>query len=209
MMNNRWILTIMAFGALVLAVSLACSTLAPTPTVTPEPTATPEPTPEAAPTDSASISSSGLITYTDVNNYLAIDVPAAWEHSQAVDSEKNYWYWDVLTAPDGHAKVESVVYDDGTAWKGSQNGRQALYMLHKFYSSTGEEGDIRVSGDSIMKDGSERLTWTSKGGRYSGESFFEVRNKTAFLMFTIWWDDDYASQYTDVLQGVVSSYRRP
>ena len=82
-------------------------------------------------------------------------------------------------------------------------------MLHQFYSDTGEEGDIRVSDDSIQKDGSERLTWESKGGDYSGISFFEVRDRTAFLMFTVWWDNDYEDQYLDLLNSVIESYRVP
>ena len=149
------------------------------------------------------------VTFTDQNEYFQIDLPGDWTHTQDVDAQDNYWYWDVFTAPDGHAKLESIVYDDGTAWTGSQNGKQALYLLNKFYSNTGAEGDIRISNDSIQKDGSERLTWSSRGADYSGVSFFEVRNRTAFLMLTAWWDDEYADQYGDTLDGIISSYRTP
>ena len=61
----------------------------------------------------------------------------------------------------------------------------------------------------MQKDGSERLTWTSKGGNYSGISFFEIRKPTAMLMFTVWWDNDYKDQYGDVLNQVIESYRIP
>lgn len=199
-MKKRGILYLFGFGALMLAVGLACGSSS-------TPTAEPTQEPQATPTSGAA--SNATVTWTDQNKYFAIDLPGDWSHSQKVDTQKNYWYWDSLAAPDGHAKVESVVYDDGTAWTGSQNGREALYLLNKFYSNTGKEGDIRISNDSIQKDGSERLTWSSTGGKYSGVSFFEIRNQTAFLMFTTMWDNDYASKYESVLNDVVSSYTVP
>ena len=61
--------------------------------------------------------------------------------------------------------VENIAYDDGTAFNGSENGKFALQIPNQNYSSTGKEGDIKVTDDSIQKDGSERLTWTSKSWR--------------------------------------------
>jgi hypothetical protein len=206
--RRRGFIYIIGFIACALAVGIACSTLSPSASSS-SPT---EPAADAvvAPTTGANdANDSGLVSFTDQNNYFVIDLPSDWTHSQEVDSENNYWYWDVFTAPDGHAKVENVVYDDGTAWTGSKNGQQALYLLNTLYSSTGAEGDIRISNDSIQKDGSERLTWSSRGGSYAGVSFFEVRNRTAFLMFTTWWDNDYADKYSTVLDDVISSYRLP
>ena len=186
---------------LMLGVGLACGSPAPTPTAAPT-VAPPEPT---------AVASSGdeWVTFTDENDYLELDVPGDWAYGQDRDEENDYWYWDYFSSPDEHAGVESVVFDDGTAWTGGQSGKQALYMLHQFYSDTGEEGDIRVSDDSIQKDGSERLVWESKAGDYSGISFFEVRNKTAFLMFTVWWDNEFEDQYLDTLNSVIDSYRIP
>jgi hypothetical protein len=200
-MNTRGIHFLFGLVALMLAVGLACGSS--TPTATPAPTAAP------APTESATPSGGEWVTFTDENDYLALDLPANWEYTQTVDSENNNWYWDVFTAPDGGARIESIVYDDGTAWTGSQIGKTALQWLHQFYSSTGKEGDIRISDDSIQKDGSERLTWASKGGNYSGISFFEIRKPTAMLMFTVLWDDASAEQYGDVLDQVIGSYRTP
>jgi hypothetical protein len=57
--------------------------------------------------------------------------------------------------------------------------------------------------------GNERLTRNSKGANKSGVLFFEVRNKTAFLMFALRWDNDYASQHETALSDIVSSYREP
>jgi hypothetical protein len=203
-MSTRGLSSIFAFGAFMLAVGLACSSVSST---TEAPTAASAPT--AAPQTTSSSGSTGLVTFTDQNKYFAVDVPGDWTHTQNVDKQNNYWYWDVITSPDGNAMVESVVYNDGTPWTGSQNGQFALQLLNRFYSNTGKEGDIKVSKDSIQKDGSERLDWTSKGGNYSGESFFEVRNRLAFLMFTIRWNNGSADQYTKTLDDVVSSYRIP
>ncbi len=208
--TRRSSLYLIGFVVCVVGVGIACSTLTPSAS-TEAPTAAVQPTESSTSvTGSADTGSSGeVVSFTDQNSFFVIDLPGDWEHTQDVDTENNYWYWDVFTSPDRHARVENVVYDDGTAWTGSQNGKQALYLLNKFYSNTGAEGDIRISGDSIQKDGSERLTWSSRGGGYSGVSFFEVRNRTAFLMFTSWWDDDYAAQYETVLDDIVSSYRVP
>jgi len=189
---------------LMLGVGLACGSPAPTPTA--EPTTEPLVAPTSAP---AEPSGDELVTFTDENDYLEFDLPGDWAYGQDKDEENDFWYWDYFVSPDEHAVVESVVFDDGTAWTGSSSGKQALYMLHQFYSDTGEEGDIRISDDSIQKDGSERLVWESKSGDYSGISFFEVRNRTAFLMFTVKWDNDFEDQYLDTLNAVIDSYRIP
>lgn len=203
-MKARGFGSIVAFVAIILAVGLACSSVSSTAEA---PTAAPAPT--VAPQSSSNSGSTGLVTFADQNKYFAVDIPSDWTHSQDVDQKDNHWYWDVLTSPDGNAKVESVVYNDGTPWTGSQNGAMALDLLNRFYSNTGKEGDIKISSDTIQKDGSERLDWTSKGGGYSGELFFEVRNRLAFLMFTIRWTNNSADKHQKTLDDVVSSYRIP
>src|SRR5574340_1042216 len=201
-MKKRAFPYLVALIALPLAAGLACG--APTPTAVP--TEPPAPTEAAA---ASSSSSGGLTTFTDQSKYLELDVPADWEYSQTVDKENNNWYWDVFNSPDGHARIDSIVYDDGQPFVGTQSGRTALQWLHQNYSNTGAEGDIRISDDSMQKDGSERLSWESKGGNYSGISFFEIRKPTAMLMFTVWWDDGYEDQYSDALNAVIDSYRVP
>ena len=203
-MNARGFKYLLALMALLLGVGLACGTPAPTVEPTEPP---PPPTAEAAVVEEPA--SSEWVTFTDENNYLELDVPGDWAYGQDKDEDNGFWYWDYFSSPDEHAGIESVVFDDGTAWTGSQGGKQALYMLHQFYSDTGEEGDIRISDDSQQKDGSERLTWESKSGDYSGISFFEVRNRTAFLMFTVWWDNAYQDEYGETLDEVIASYRIP
>ncbi len=209
-MNTRGIQRLLFLAGMVMVVGLACGALSTTTTTGPSPAA-----PSAAPAQTESVqpteasASAGLVTFTDQNKYFAIDLPSDWTHSQDVDKQNNYWYQDTFKSPDGNARVDSIVYNDGTPWSGSQNGAFALQLLNQYYSNTGKEGDIRVSGDSIQKDGSERLDWASKGGSYSGESFFEIRNRMAFLMLTIMWDNNAADKYQKTLDDIVGSYRLP
>ena len=169
----------------------------------------PEPPAEEPPQQSDS-DAGGFVTFTDQNNLYTIEVPADWIYEQTYDAEDNYYYIDTFTSPDGGAVIENIVYDDGTRFTGNQKGRFALYLLNTFYSSTGKEGDIRVSDDKIMEDGSERLTWTSRGGGYSGYSFLEVRsNGTTFLLFTVDWGNDVEDIYRDTLEYVIESYSIP
>lgn len=151
-----------------------------------------------------------FITFTDQNNLYTIEVPADWTYEQTFDNENNNYYIDTFTSPDGGAVIENIVYDDGTTFTGNQKSKFALYLLNNFYSSTGREGDIRVSDDKIMNDGSERLTWTSRAGGYSGISFLELRsNGTTFLFFTVDWGNSVEDTYRDTLNYVIESYQIP
>ena len=208
---------------IVAAVSLACSLFsgAETPATEEPPVQPPpiqqEPTEEqpvqdeAPPPDSSDNSSdNGFVFFTDQNELDTIEVPANWDYSQTFDTENNFYYIDTFTSPDGGAVIENIVYDDGERFTGNQKAKFALYLLNTFYSATGKEGDIRVSDDSIMKDGSERLTWSSKAGGYSGISFLELRsNGTTFLFFTVDWGNDVQDTYIDTLNYVIESYVIP
>ena len=209
-MNARGFHFLFGLMALLLAAGLACGSPAPTAEPVQEPTLAPPPTEPPAPTEAAASTDvstgSELLTFADESDYFEIDVPGDWEYTQEKDTENNNWYWDKIISPDGAAGIESIVYDDGQPLN---TGKTVLNWLHQFYSSTGKEGDIRISDDSIQKDGSERLTWESKGGGYSGISFFEVRKPTAMLMFTVWWDNDAEDQYGQILDDVITSYRVP
>ena len=210
-MKTRGNLFLIGFMAFVLTVGLACSALSGTPTQ-PAPPQTQQPSapttqPQSNDNSSNNTSnSSALVTFTDQNKFYQIDVPGNWIHKS--DSGTHY-YIDQFKSPDEHALVENIAYNDGTPFTGSQNGQFALQLLHQFYSSTGKEGDIHVSDDSIQKDGSERLTWTSSGGGYSGLSYFEVRDKLNFLMFTVEWSNDYKDTYLDTLNQIIASYVVP
>lgn len=222
---------LIAFIVLLLTASMACSLFsgggAPVPDTPPEPQppapqpvepepepVKPEPPTQEPPTEEPAPQSNddtgGFVTFTDENNLYVIEVPADWYYEQTYDAENNYYYIDTFTSPDGGAVIENIVYDDGKPFTGNQKSKFALYLLNTFYSSTGKEGDIRVSDDKIMQDGSERLTWTSKGGGYSGISFLELRsNGTTFLFFTVDWGNDVEDVYWDTLDYVIESYYIP
>ena len=225
MFNKRSVFfPFLAFLVFVISVGCLCTGLANgTPTEAPvqqptqaptrvPPTEAPVQQPTTAPVvtdEPVSNSSGGWVTFTDEKGFYAIDVPADWEYQHSVDSEDNYYYIDTFTSPDGGAVIENIVYNDDTPFTGGQNGQFALQILNQLYSKTGREGDIRISEDQIMKDGSERLTWTSKEGKYSGISFFEIRDKYNFLMFTVNWGNAVQDQYLDTLNTVIESYRAP
>jgi hypothetical protein len=225
MFNKRSVFfPFLALLVFVISVGCLCTGLTnkvtetPVPTQPPvqvQPTNTPRPQPTEAPVTEAPVSnnnnnsSGGLTTFTDENGFYAIDVPSDWTYNHTVDSDKNNYYIDTFTSPDGGAVIENIVYNDGTPFSGGQNGQFALQILNQLYSKTGREGDIKVSDDKIMKDGSERLTWSSKEGLYSGISFFEIRDKNNFLMFTVNWGNAVQDQYLDTLNAVIESYRVP
>jgi hypothetical protein len=60
----------------------------------------------------------------------------------------------------------------------------------------------------VQPDGSERLTWNSPSGNYSGISFLESRG-TTFLMFSVLWDNPYEADYFDTLDYIISTYTTP
>ncbi|SRR5581483_8223222 len=205
-MKHRSYIYLFAFAAMLLIVGLACSVGGNTPSQPQQPVQT------AAPVSSESSStgnSSDLVTFTDENNYYKIEVPGNWKHTQTRDNDKNYYYIDTFTSPDGNAVIENIAYNDGTPFQGSDEAKFGLYLLNTFYSKTGKEGDIRVTEEKQQSDGSDRLTWYSKAGGYSGISFLEVRDHYNFLMFTVDWGNDYKDQYIDILDNVISSYRVP
>lgn len=214
-MKNRSYVYLFAFAALLLIVGLACSVLGGSTPAPQQPVQTSAPVSSENSSSSAgsnasdTSSSSGLVTFADENNYYKIEVPGNWKHSQTRDNDKNYYYIDTFTSPDGNAVIENIAYNDGTAFQGSDEAKFGLYLLNTFYSKTGKEGDIRVTEEKQQSDGSDRLTWYSKAGGYSGISFLEVRNHYTFLMFTIDWGNDYKDQYIDILNNVVASYKIP
>lgn len=153
--------------------------------------------------------SSTLVTFTDQNKFYKIDVPGNWKHDHTKDSQNNYYYIDTFTSPDGNAVIENIAYDDGTAFAGSDEATFGLKLLNTFYSKTGKEGDIKVTEEKAQSDGSDRLTWYSKAGGYTGFSYLEIRNGTTFLMFTVNWNNDFKDTYLDTLNKVIASYIIP
>ncbi|MCE9646112.1 MAG: hypothetical protein K8S20_08950 [Chloroflexi bacterium] len=203
--------------ALLFAVGCLCSNtnISPSTPSTNAPIATSSAPTANAPQPSTNGSSSGLVTFVDQNNLLSFDLPGDWtyEHNELGDkvySDANA-YSDTFTSPDEIAKMESLVIFANETVNNSVSAGAALDLLHRYYSATGKVGDIRISSDQIMQDGSERFEWTSKSGGYSGVSYFELRgnNKKTWLMLTAWWDDDSDQATLDVINNAIASYAIP
>lgn len=207
MKSNRMLF---GFIALLVIVSLACGgSSEPTvaPTIPPAPTSAPVEQPTEQQQQQGS--SNELVTFTDGNGLLAFDIPGDWTYAQTSDT--NY-YVDTFTAPDGtSAIIESLVYNDGTSFVKSQKGQFALDLINTFYSATGQVGDIKVTSDQIMQDGSERLEWQSKSGGFSGVSYLETRgaDNSTFLLFTAKWANNADQSILDAINNAIASYRIP
>jgi hypothetical protein len=130
-------------------------------------------------------------------------VPLAWTYSY--DESENV-YVDTFTSPDQHGVIQNITYDDGTTFTKSQAGAAALSLLNQSY--TNGANDIRITDDTVQSDGSERLTWESRSGGFSGQSFFETRG-TTFLMLSYLVDGGYADFYGPVWDNTLSTYAIP
>ncbi|MBI3163151.1 MAG: hypothetical protein HYZ24_00595 [Chloroflexi bacterium] len=203
------------FAAVLLAVSLACGgssePAAENPTLPPAPTNAPaqQEQPQTQEQPQQQTTDGGLVTFTDENGLAAFDLPGDWAYSHSTG--ENY-YVDRFTTPDGASGfMESLVYSDGTPFVKSQKGQFALDLINTFYSATGQVGDIKVTGDQIMPDGSERLEWVSKSGGYSGMTFFETRgdDNSVFLMLSAWWMDGADQATLDTINNAIASYHIP
>lgn len=141
-----------------------------------------------------------IYTFEGPAGLFTIDVPTPWEYER---TESDVVIVDSFYAPDGHAVIQNIVYDDGEEISRSEAGTFALELLRTYYAQ-----DIRILDDQVQPDGSERLIWTSSSGGYSGTSFLETRG-TTFLLFTTMHDDAYEDVYLDTLNYTVETYAVP
>jgi hypothetical protein len=155
-------------------------------------------------------SNSDPVTFTDSNNLYSFELPGDWTYENSFNEDDGI-YVDHFESPDTTGFIENITGFSEDPLTGNSNGKVALYFIHKYYSNTGAEGDIRISGDQIQSDGSERLDWKSKSGGYSGMSYFEVRgdDRKTFLMFTVWWSNATPQEVIDTIQGAIKTYRVP
>jgi hypothetical protein len=206
-------------AAILLAVSLACGLLdsGDTPTSAPpvqNPPSNDNGNPPAnnPPANQPSTNGSGFITVEDQNQLFSFEIPADWTYEandlgNAIYSDV-YMYADTWTSPDGSAVVEGISgRSEGFNFDGTTSTRVALDMLNYYYSYTGKEGDIRISETSTAQDGSTRFDWTSKGGDYSGISWFEVRGTRTFLMWTVDWGNAADQAVLDIVDNAINTYQ--
>jgi hypothetical protein len=141
-----------------------------------------------------------VYTFTGPNNLFTIEAPTPWRYEL---SESETVIVDTFYSPDEHAVIQNMTYDDGEPISRSEAGAFALELLKTYYAS-----DIRIIDDQVQPDGSERLTWQSTSGDYSGISFFESRG-TAFLLFSVLYDNPFEDTYFDVLEYTITTYAVP
>lgn len=131
---------------------------------------------------------------------FVIEVPTAWEYELTTGE---FTVVDTFYAPDDHAVIQNITYDDGEPVSKSEAGAFALELLRTFYAE-----DIEITDDEVQPDGSERLIWHSPSGEYTGITFFESRG-TPFLLFTSIYDNAFEDVYFDVLDYTIGSYVVP
>lgn len=143
-------------------------------------------------------------TFMGPKNLFAIEVPLSWKHETSTDANLIV---DSIHAPDEHASIESIMYDDGYPYPKADAGQATLRLLNQFY--TNGAGDIAITDDRIMEDRRERLTWESKQGGFSGITTFEVRNETSLIIFSVLYDNPYEDTYRGLLEFVIDTYEFP
>lgn len=149
---------------------------------------------------------SGLEPYLFVYDFYGpsdlfyIQVPSGWAYEQEIGEFATV---DTFFAPDEHGVIQNITYDDGLEISKPEAGDFALELLREYYAA-----DIKITDDEVQPDGSERLTWNSPGGEYSGISFFETRG-TTFLLFTIMWDNAFEDVYFPIMEYTVNTYDVP
>jgi hypothetical protein len=144
-----------------------------------------------------------VYTHSDPNGFFEFEVPTGWTYGY---DEADNVYVDTFASPDLHSKIENITYDDGTTWSKSQAGAFALTLLNEYY--TNGSSDIKITGDKVQADGSERLTWESRNGDFSGVTFFETRG-TTFLMLSWLVNDGYEEIYSPVFDNTLATYTIP
>jgi hypothetical protein len=141
-----------------------------------------------------------IYTFTGPGSLFEIEVPLPWTYET---TEGEVAIVDTFYSPDDHGIVQNITYDDGVEINRSEAGAFALSLLRDYYAE-----DIIITDDQVQPDGSERLTWNSPSGNYSGISFLETRG-TTFLMFSVLWDNPYEVDYFDTLDYIISTYTTP
>ncbi len=202
----------MLFAFVVLLVAAACVCSGTTLPTQIAPAATDQPAPTTN-TSQPSSNNSDVITVEDQNKLYIFDIPADWSYESqdlgnTIYSDVNM-FSDTWTSPDGSAVIEGISgRSQGFNFDGTTSTGVALDLLNTYYSSTGKEGDIRISKTSTAEDGSTRFDWSSSAGDYSGISWFEVRETRTFLMWTVDWGNGTDQAILDIVDNAINTYQK-
>jgi hypothetical protein len=201
--------TILLISMLVAMLILACGGGTSVATSAPqqeEPAATEAAVTEAATSDTAATEAPAAteaaaewIVYSDAEGFISVEIPGAWTHETKEDGNV---FADNFYPEEGGAYVQNMIYDDGTTWNQSMAGQVALIVLNQAY--TDGAGDIKISKDEPQSDGSERLTWTSKAGNYSGVTVFKASGKK-LILFSVLYNNDAKDYYEDQVNHVLET----
>ncbi|MCC7119343.1 MAG: hypothetical protein IT310_12530 [Anaerolineales bacterium] len=157
-------------------------------------------------------STGGSQVVQDQNKLYQFELSGDWTYEasdlgNAVYSDV-YMYADTWRAPDKSALIEGIAgTSQGFDFDGTTSTRVALDLLNYYYSYTGKEGDIRITKTSTAQDGSTQFNWVSKGGDYSGISWFEIRGSRTFLMWTVNWSNTADQSRIDEVDNAVNTYQ--
>jgi hypothetical protein len=128
-------------------------------------------------------------TFTGPDGLFTLQVPIHWDYQRETS---DYATVDTFSAPDNHAVIQSIVYNDGEQVSRSLAGAFALDLLNNYYTR-----DVKVTQDILVGD-MERLTWHSPGGDYSGMTYFKIEGNN-ILVFTIMYDNPFRDLYYETL----------
>jgi hypothetical protein len=134
--------------------------------------------------------------FQDQQNTLAFEVPVFWTYKHIAGDKTTS---DTFSAPDQHAAVQSLVYEDSEVISKALAGEFTLDLLHEYYNR-----DIIITSERILVDGGERLDWYSSSGSYFGATIFRTRGRTIWL-FTMIVDDAYEAIYQGLLADILAS----
>ncbi|NIM95111.1 MAG: hypothetical protein GTO18_15550 [Anaerolineales bacterium] len=139
----------------------------------------------------------------DDQSFFSFNAPYGWAYSR---DESSGVAIDSFQSPDMLAFFENIRYDEGYEITKGDAGQLALELLRESY--TEGIGDIKIIDDEVMSDESERLTWYSESGGYSGVSFFETRG-TTFLMLSYVAADEVFDLYGAAFDNLLATYYIP
>jgi hypothetical protein len=189
----------------IFTISIACSTLTPNPSSSnsSEPSLKVNPPTNKVEVYPPSTSVEGWVTFTGKDNLYTLDIPKNWLTDYWGGEEYIYSVENFQSA-DSKSYLEIFVSDDGRPFK--DIGETYIYALSVLKNAYGE--DFEVENRTVETNGREILIWKSKTIRFGSNrvaSIYEVKNKTSFIMLSIY---GYTSekQSSDETKKIISNF---
>jgi hypothetical protein len=135
--------------------------------------------------------------YVDPGEQFRLEVPVSWGSES---DNADFTAIQRFQSPDLAASIDIIRYDDGSDLSKREAALIVQTVLNLHYAP-----DLRIVGDEIQPDGSERLTWISPAEGISGRAYFELRDST-LVMLIVHSRDEYAETYAAPLQQAVTTF---